>query len=72
MPRKMNNDFFRNSRNSSDGVSFHRTQNSDKVDNNNPYKNQAIGASGDYGPDSALKIMNNETFDARSMTPIVK
>ena len=70
----MGNELFKKTRNSSDSVSFHRTQNSDKVDNNNPYKNRAVGSFGDYGPgqDSALKIINNDTFDIRSMTPNLK
>ena len=72
MPNKLGNEFFMKTRNSSDNVRFHQTHNSDKVDNNNPYKNRAVGSFGDYGPDSAIKIMNNDALDSRSMTPLVK
>ena len=68
----MENEFFNKTRNSSDGIRFHQTQTSDKVDNNNPYKNRAGDSFGDYAPGSALKIVNNNYSDSRSMTPILR
>ena len=70
MPRKMGNKFFMKTRNSSDGARFHQTQDSaNKIENINPYKNQGAG---DYGPGSALKIVNNDLTETRSMTPVLK
>ena len=74
MPRKVGNDLFMKTRNSSDGARFHHTQNNlNKIDNMNPYRNQDGG--GDYGgpgPGLALKIVNNDISETRSMTPVLK
>ena len=68
----MGSAFYMKTRNSSDdGARFNQTLNNvSKIDNMNPYKNQETIV-GDYGPGTALKIVN-DIPETRSMTPVLK